>query len=48
MFRTSWSVYRVSPLWNLKYKVKKKKKSLDDTDYNLEERAEYDEVRKLI
>ncbi|XP_023346008.1 uncharacterized protein LOC111715006 [Eurytemora carolleeae] len=34
---TSWSVYKVSPLWNLKYQ-EQKKKSADDTDYNLEEK----------
>ena len=45
LFRTIWSVYKVSPLWNLKYQ-ERKKKFADDTDYNLEERERllYDQV----
>ena len=45
LLRTSWSVYKVSPLWNLKYQ-EQKKKSADDTDYNLEEKERllYDQV----
>jgi len=41
---TTWSVHRVSPLWNVKFKNRKDKKSLDDSEFSIAERLEYDEA----
>ena len=45
-YSTDWSVYRVSPLWNVQYKKKDKKggAKANESDFLEGEKPEYDEV----